>query len=327
MKIFLSSLVGALLLLTTRASVLEPYCLLKADGSLFDDDPMPTVTIIYSDTTTITTLAAFTGCENGHPTPDLGSGHSGSPLASATGSGNVIDRPTSVAQESLKGSQPASTLPLASWLSSQQPLPVPIVASPSASRLTQGTSLNNGGVVTPSSPPMASSGGANTAIGSAVASGNPEAGGSDQVSAVPTSGGGFSGGSGDPNSAATDQIAPGSGTAQLSSNALATPMPSGVGSVPTAMTTQVVATPGAPSPAGPLASGGSTGSRNSTITLSPAAIDALQLVQFLKNLGVSVFNSSSQFTSSVAGDSRNSTSLTESIANISLVSTGFLRAS
>jgi hypothetical protein len=327
MKSFVSSVIGASLLLAARASVLEPYCLVKADGSLFNDDPMPTVTIIYSDTTTITTLAAFTSCGDSHPTPALGSGHSGSPLASVTDSGNAIDRPTGVAQESLRSSQSASTPLIAPSLSSRQPLTTPIVASPSASLLTQGTPLSNGGVFAPSSPTIAPSGGADTAVGSAVAAGSPEAGGSDQSTAIPTGGGGFGGGSSGPNSTATDQIAPGSGTAQLSSNAQVTPTPSGAGILPTAMTTQIVATPGTPSPADPLVSGGSTASRNSSMALSPAATDALLLMQFLKNLGVSVFNSSSQSTASSADGGRSSTSLNESVARILLVSTDLLRAS
>jgi hypothetical protein len=334
MKISVSSVFGASLLLTAGASVSEPYCLVKAGDSLFNDDPMPTVTIIYSDTTTITSLAAFTSCEDSRPTPALGSEHSGSPLASPTGSGIAVDRPTSVAQESLKGSQSASPLPLASALSSQQPLSAlssqqplsaSIVASPSASLLTQGTPLNNSGVAAPSDPTLALSGGPNTAIGSAVASTNLSR--SDQSEAISTGDGGFGAESRGPNSAATDQMAPGPATAQLSSNAWATSTPSSIGVLPTAMTTQIVATPGAPSPAGPLVSGGSTASQNSTLALSPAATDALQLAQFLKNFGVSLFNSSSQFTASSAGDVRMSTPSTESVANIFLVSIGIPRAS
>jgi hypothetical protein len=278
-------------------------------------------------------LAAFTSCGDSHPTPALGSEHSGSALASATDSGNAIGRPTSVVQESLRGSQPASTPLLASALSSQQSLSPPIVASPSASLQTQGTPLSNGGVVAPSSSTITSSGGVNTAIGSAVGSGSPEAGGSNQSTTIPTGsgGGGGDGGSGDGssglNSAATNQIAPESGTAKLSSNAQVTPTPNSVGILPTAMNTQIVTTPGAPSPAGPLVSGGSTASRNSTMTLSPAATDALLLMQFLKNFGVTVFNSSSQVTASSPDDNRNSTSLTESSATMLLVSTDLVRAS
>lgn len=58
---------------------------------------------------------------------------------------------------------------------------------------------------------------------------------------------------------------------------------------------------------------------NATLDLSPAAVDSLQLAQFLKNLGVSVFNSSNlNARLPVEGDTHAS-SLSDLVANISVV--------
>jgi hypothetical protein len=329
MKFFRSYCIGAFLL--TKASAASEdvpapvshagqYCIGKTGGSLFNDDPVPTVTIIYSGTTTVTTLATFTNCEDGHHKLPEGSLSRGVPLASITESQNAADGSTSAGRgDSARSSQPADTVPSASALVSQQ-LPAPNAASASTSFLAQSMTPSGGNTFVPSSLPPASGSGANMKSGLAGVSDDPRATKPSPHSPTPTSDDAFGGESGVPKSAATDQSAPRSGGTQLNSNAWATGTPSGA-------STQAVATPGLLSPAGPRVSGGTAGSWNSTLTLSPAVIDALQLAQFVKNLGASVFNASHPVTVSMAADSGNSTSLTELITNISLVSTDLVSPS
>lgn len=59
---------------------------------------------------------------------------------------------------------------------------------------------------------------------------------------------------------------------------------------------------------------------NHTVDLSSAAIDALSLAQFFKNLGVSMFNSSELITSLVMNNDTSAVRFAAAIANISLVS-------
>jgi hypothetical protein len=59
---------------------------------------------------------------------------------------------------------------------------------------------------------------------------------------------------------------------------------------------------------------------NGTVNLSPPAVDALQLAQYIKHLGVSLFNASSSNITSPSGGSMNGAMLPELIADISLVS-------
>jgi hypothetical protein len=81
------------------------------------------------------------------------------------------------------------------------------------------------------------------------------------------------------------------------------------------------------SPVGPLpGSPGSPGSptsvpnlANATVSLSPAALDALQFAQFLKNLGVSVFNSSNSYNRWTPKSDLDGSSLSNLVANISTV--------
>lgn len=327
MKVFVSGIVGASLLLKARAASenlapsAQQYCFPNAGSLLFDDTPAPTVTIIYSDTTTTTILTAFTTCEDGHHTLPAGS-DGGTLQASTTGSRNAADGQTSAGRgESVRGSQFASTVSLASALSSQQPLSVPIGASTSAGVLTQSTTPTDSNAVAPPNPTAGLGSGTNMNSAPVGASHNSQALFSSPRSAIPTEGNAFGGESDASKSAASSQRAAGSGSAHLNSSPWAIATSTGADSPLTTRSTQVFATPSALSPADPLVPGDTAGSRNSTLTLSPAAIDALQLAQFLKNLGVSVFNSSYQVSGSIASNSRNSTSLAESIANISLVST------
>jgi hypothetical protein len=324
MKILHYSLVGASLLLSAgaaseiRASHAEQYCLVKAGSLLFSDEPVPTVTIIYSGTTTTTTLATFTNCEESRHTLPTSSPDSGNSLAPATDSRNAMGGQTSTERgESLTGS-PASTVLNASALSSQRtPLtPNTVPASPSASILTQSTILNGGNTFTPSGATAVSGDGVNTQSGLARAS-DPQAVKSGSLSAAPTNSEFLPGESDAPKSPATDQRA--SDGAQAS-KALTTAAFSGAGSLSTTRSIQAVTTPGVPSHTGPLVPGESVGSWNSTLTLSPTAIDALQLAQFLKNLGASLFNSSRQAAAAMAGGNDNATASSELIASISLVS-------
>jgi hypothetical protein len=336
MKLLGSSFIGALLLTKARAASEDPassashggqYCIGKTGGSLFNDDPVPTVTIIYSGTTTITTLAAFTNCEDGGHTLPADSPSSGIPLASITDSRNAADGPSSARRgESVRSSQSSDTVPNASALVSQQ-LSAPNAASASTSFLTQSTTPTGGNTLVPSSSAAASGAGANTKSGLAGVYDDPQATKSSPHPPTPTRGDAFAGESGISKSAATDQGASGSGGAQPNSNTWATATSSGATFPPTVRSTPTAATPSLPSPAGPRVSDGTAGLWNSTLTLSPAAIDALQLAQFLKNLVVSVFNSSNQVTASMTGDSANSTSLNELIASMSLVSTDLVSPS
>jgi hypothetical protein len=324
MKLCVSGLVGASLLLKAAAEDLassEQFCLAKAGSPLFNNDPVPTVTIIYSGTTVTTTIAAFTSCEEGRRTLPAES-DSGSLLASTTGSHSAVDGQTSAGSgESLRGSQTASTVPLASALSSQQSLSVPNTASASADLPTQVTTPTNGNRVAAPSPTTGSGSGANTSSAPRGASHVSEAPVSSPHSAITTGSNALGGESDASKSAASSQTASGSGSAHLNSSTWSMATPSGADSLRNAGSTQVFATPSAMPPTNPPIPGETAGSRNSTLTLSRAAVDALQLAQFLKNLGVSVFNSSYQLAGPMASNSRNSTSLAESIADISLVST------
>ncbi|KAF1952098.1 hypothetical protein CC80DRAFT_508435 [Byssothecium circinans] len=57
---------------------------------------------------------------------------------------------------------------------------------------------------------------------------------------------------------------------------------------------------------------------NATAVMSPLAVDALQLAQFIKNLGVSVFNASELNATMSRGGSGNETSLTRLVTGISM---------
>jgi hypothetical protein len=323
MKLFVSCIVGASLLLQASAACKdiessEQYCLLNAGGSLlFNDDPVPTVTIIYRDTTTTTTLAAFTNCGDGRGTlPASSSG--GSPPASPTASRNIVGVQTSAS--GFGDSQSASANPIASGLSAQQPLSVSSAASVSVEAVTQKTTPTESNVVAPLNPTASLGSGVNTNSALAGASHNPQALTPSPRPAISAGGNAFGSESGASVSAASNQRASGSGSVH-DSNALTAATSSGAESLLTTSSMRVLATPSALSSANPLVPGETAGSRNSTLTLSSAAVDALQLAQFLKNLGVSVFNSSYQVNESMASDGRNSTSLAGLIANISLVST------
>ncbi|KAL5423669.1 hypothetical protein PMIN06_013077 [Paraphaeosphaeria minitans] len=61
-------------------------------------------------------------------------------------------------------------------------------------------------------------------------------------------------------------------------------------------------------------------SENATISLSPSAVDALQLAQFLKNLGVSVLNTSKLYTRRSTEANYGASSLASLVADISEVS-------
>jgi hypothetical protein len=61
-------------------------------------------------------------------------------------------------------------------------------------------------------------------------------------------------------------------------------------------------------------------SENATINLSPSAVDALQLAQFMKNLGVSVLNSSRPYTRRTTEERHGASFLASLVADISEVS-------
>ncbi|KAH7061016.1 hypothetical protein BKA63DRAFT_196923 [Paraphoma chrysanthemicola] len=319
MKLFMSCIVGASLLLKASAACKdiessEQYCLLNAGGSLlFNDDPVPTVTIIYRDTTTTTTLAAFTNCGDGRGT--LPASSSGGSPASPTASRNTVGVQTSAS--GFGDSQSAGVNPIASGLSAQQPLSVSSAASVSVEAVTQKTTPTESNVVAPLNPTASLGSGVNTNSALAGASQNPQALTPSPRPAISAGGNAFGSESGASVSAASNQRASGSGSVH-DSNALAAATSSGAESLLTTSSMRVFATPSALSSANPLLPSETAGSRNSTLTLSSAAVDALQLAQFLKNLGVSVFNSSYQVNGSMASDGRNSTSLAGLIANISL---------
>jgi hypothetical protein len=64
----------------------------------------------------------------------------------------------------------------------------------------------------------------------------------------------------------------------------------------------------------------SFGREDGTVDLSPLAVDALQLAQYVKHLGVSLFNASSSNITWPSGGRMDSSMLQELVANISLVS-------
>lgn len=59
---------------------------------------------------------------------------------------------------------------------------------------------------------------------------------------------------------------------------------------------------------------------NGSVVLSPAAVGALQLAQYIKNLGVSVFNASASKATWPSKNKSNETSLARVAAEISVVS-------
>jgi hypothetical protein len=314
---------------TSVVSTIEQYCFPKPNGSFSTDNTWPSVTMIYSGMTLTATSVAVT---TSMVIPTI------APIAAASSASMSGD---SITTSDIASGQSSITTLLTTKLPPAASSGLPSIQY--GSIVDSGTMTTQHNTWTAGPAPTATNGNtvAEPEMGTGDHSNLPKASGvmtsesavETKTEAVPTDSelatastsnvNVFNSISGAVSQSMTDSSPPivTDGSASLSSSSSYTTAYSRDGFRPTNGMSEPPASTGLPNPVGTPAGPPNQVADmfNATINLSPAALDALQFAQFLKNLGVSVFNSSNSYNRWTVEGDIDGLSLSSLVANISTV--------
>ena len=276
-------------------SIVEQYCFPKSGAPFATDSVWPSITMMYSGITLTTASLTFTVSGAGPSlVPELSTGGPDAPANSAAASTLTNASPlfdaTATAKASTMGSSSHALTPestgdsfLASATSSGTQT-ISFVPDTGSAVITPGLSSAANSVVSSGQLAVSPSASDMRDDGQTVNDAAPSTPSTGLLSGIRESGAPFA-------TAATSDASGVASLASLSSGSR-TLVQTGVGTALTsAAEAQKSALVGQPKPTG-AAPGLDASQENSTISLSPSSVDALQLALVLKNLGTWVFNTS-----------------------------------